>query len=713
MPAAMSQLLSQSLNQMSSSSHCPDQNLAAVRSHDPIRSHDAIRSHDPMRSHDPIRSHNALLLNLVSSNRRIVQQQLPNLLPRQQLQHQQAIPRQRAYTSDGTDLVEHRRGNNDRHSHSYTPNMTTVHASNYASPSKIRSNNDSNSLSDHSCTIDEVHQESEVLTTSYGPSWQSSATQSLIVPDSAANSLCSSTLLSSLNGVHHSHSPTKSTLDSPQETSSSGSKMLGPTVNVDLNLADSVIAENTEVLERALFGSRGDGEGSSVTNSLLNITGATSGHHLQQNYQSHLLDYNHVQLPSDQPHPQLALHCSTSSNYGNHQNVQMYGNHGNITRTHSPSNHIANENTGMVAMETSTPHGYDKLIPTRTDNASTPNNDQQAPQVYNDNVHSAAVEQFNDVNIQHHSNQGNNLSHETTTNNVDVKSSTDDNPIDSTSTINAVVDVNISNNLLTDINGQLSPAVGAAAVHYSNDSIDNYEVTTSECQSSVNNNSSRKELLIQDSVPSDAIAIRSSVEGDGCSQSRADVTTVRNVVTASHDLVEHHVTITDGGHQIEHSLEMVIHNGQFTEESDTNGSSSQHLSLPIPGSQQPSFKTSTISEDGTDEAVNQQSPLSQREAGVGTGMLFTTSPLPPITVSPDKNNSTSEAAGGKPAELDEGVSTSMSFYRMTVCVVHTCVCCAHLCVLMCICVYIVCVPPMYAGVRVCVCVPFMSICVCI
>ena len=647
MPAAMSQLPTRSLNHMSSSSpHCPDQNLAAMRSHDPMRSHDVIRSHDPTRSHD------ALQLNSVSSNRKFAQQQLPNLLPQQQLQHQQAIPRQRAYTSDGTDLVQHRRGDNNQHSHSYTPNITTVHASNnnYASPIKTGSNNDSNSLSNHSYTIDELHQESEVLPTSYGPSWQSSATQSLVVPDSAANSLCSTALPSSLNGAHHSHSPAKSMLDSPHEASSSGSKMLGPRVNVDLNLADSVIAENTEVLERALFGSRGDGEGSSLTNSLLNITGATSGHYLQQNSQSQLQDYNHVQLPSGQLHPHLALHHTGNVN---HQNAESYGYHGNIAHTLSPSNHITNENTGMIAMVTSTPRDYNRGIPTRTGNASTLNNDQLPPQTYSDDIHSATVEQFHNVNMQHGSNQGNSMSHETATSNVDVKSATDDNPIDNTSAINAVANVNTSN-ILTGSNGQLLPVV--RAVHSNGESIDNSEVITSECQSIVYNTSNRNELLKQDSVFSDAVAMRSSVEGDGCSQSRADITaSVNNVVAASHDLVEHRVTITDGGHQIEHSSQLVISNGQSTEKSEANESSSQHL---IPGSQQPSLKTSTLSEDGADEVMNQQSPLCQREAGVGTSM-FSTSPLPPITVSPDKNDSTSEVAGGKPAELDEGVSLCM------------------------------------------------------
>ena len=639
MPATIAHLPSRPLNQMVSlSPHHPDQNLVAMRSHDPMRSHDAFP------------------LNFTSSNRKVAQ---PNLLPRQQLQHQQVAPRQRAYTSDESDLVQHRRDQNDQQGrHSYTHNTNTVHTNDYTSPSKAGSNDDSinsNSLSDHSYGIDELHQESEVLTTSYGPSWQSSATQSLVVADSAANSLCSTTLPSSLNGVHHSHSPTKSVINSPHEGNSSGSKMLGPRVNVDLNLADSVVAENTEALERALFGSRGDGEGSSLTNSLLNITGATSGHYLQQNDQSQLQHNNHAQLP--QPHPQLVLHHTNSGSYGDQQNDCSSGCHSNITNTRSPSNHVANENTSLG--HTVTPHGYNRTInhpPTIPGNVSTLNNDQLTTQTYNDNItasHSTAVEQLHDVNIQPHSIQrSNNTSHETplsSTNNVDQRMNTgqldikNNSPIDSKSVVNV-------NTLLTDDSRQLSPNVRAAQRSMiNNDSPDSSEVTIpSEYQSTVYNSSDRKEVLKQqNSVSSDTMALRSSVEGDGCSHSRADVmATVNNTmnsVVISHDPVEHHVTVIDGEHQLEHSSTTVKSVNSDMEQSDTSGLSSQHLPLPMPGSHHPGTSDN-------DKIVNQQSPLSQREAGVGTSMLFSTSPLPPIT----SDKITSEA-NGQPVELDEGV----------------------------------------------------------
>ena len=645
MPVA--HLPSQPLNQIVSlSPHHPDQNLLVMRSHDPMRSHDTSP------------------LNFTSGNRKVAQQRLPNLLPQQK-----AAPRQRAYTSDGSDLVQHRRDDQQGH-HSYARNTNTVHTNDYTSPSKAGSNDDSinsNSLSDHSYGIDELHQESEVLTTSYGPSWQSSATQSLIVADSAANSLCSTTLPSSLNGAHQSHSPTKSLLNSPHEVNSSGSKMLGPRVNVDLNLTDSVIAENTEALERALFGSRGDGEGSSLTNSLLNVTGgATSGHYLQQqNDQSQLQNNNHAQLL--QPHPQLVLHHGS---YSDQQNDHLSGHHGNISYTRSPSNHTPNGITSLGAMVT--PRGYNGTIDHASANICTLNNDQLTTQAYNVMTsHSTVVEQLHNINIPPHSIQRSNntpcdettlsstdnVDQRTNTRELDINTTTDNSPIDN----NTVANRDPSNISLTNNSEQLSPSVGASAQRsmISNDSLDN--TVPSEYQSTVYNSS---EVLKQhNSVSSDTMAIRSSVEGDGCSQSRADITatvnnTVNNNVVTSHNPVEHHVTITDGEHQLEHSsttAQSVSSDG--VEQSDTSGLSSQHLSLPMSDSHQPSLNTCTVSGDGTsdcDKIVNQQSLLSQREAGVGTSMLFSTSPLPPITNSPDKNNSTSEA-NGKPVELDEGV----------------------------------------------------------
>ena len=674
-------------------------------------------AHQPSRSlnhlchpDQNLRSQDAFPLNFTSNNRKIAQQHLPNLLPRQQLQHQQTAPRQRAYTSDGLDLVQHRRDHNDQQGcYSYTRNTTTVHpnSNNYASPSSNDDSINSNSLSDHSYGIDELHQESEVLTTSYGPSWQSSATQSLVVADSAANSLCSTTLPSSLNGAHHSHSPTKSVTNSPHEGNLSGSKMLGPRVNVDLNLADSVVAENTEVLERALFGSRGDGEGSSLTNSLLNVTGATSGHYLQQNNQSRLQDNNRIQLPPAQPHPQLVLHTSSGS-YGDQQIDHSSGYHGNITNIRSPSNHATNENTGLDHMVT--PHGYNRTVNDHTPTISDSiNNDQLTTQSYSDDVitsHSTAVEQLHNVNIQPRSIQrSNNTSHDETmmlsmnnvdqrtyTRELDINTAIGNSPIDSKSTNNTVANVNPSNNPLTDDSRQLSPSVRATGNH--NNSLDSSEVTMPlEYQSTVYNNSGRRVLVKQNSVSSDTMAVRSSVEGDGCSQSRADVTatvknTVNNVVTSSHNPVEHHVIVTDGEHQLEHNVN-TAQPGQLMEQRSPSGLSSQHLSLPVPGSHQLSLKTCTVS-DGTndsDKTVIQQNPLSQREAGVGTSMLFSTSPLPPITSSPDKNNSTNEA-NGKPVELDEGV-----YVYVTMCHSMACVLWCIVCVCVCVCV----------RARVCVC----------
>lgn len=635
MPVA--HLPSQPRNQMISlSPHQADQNLVVMRSHDPMRSHDTFP------------------LNLTPSNKKVAQQQLLNLLPRQQ-----GAPRQRAYTSDGSDLVQHRRDDQQGH-HLYAHNTNTVHTSDYTSPSKAGSNDDSinsNSLSDHSYGIDELHQESEVLTTSYGPSWQSSATQSLIVTDSAANSLCSTTLPSSLNGAHHSHSPTKSVINSPHEINSSGSKMLGPRVNVDLNLTDSVITENTEALERALFGSRGDGEGSSLTNSLLNITGGTNGHYPQQNDQSQLQNNNHAQLP--QPHPQLVLHHGS---YGDQQNDHSSGHHGNTTYTHSPSNHTANGITSLGPMVTQ--HGYNGTLNNASavsDNICTLNNDQLTAQAHATTSHSTTVEQVN-TSIQRSNNTSCDETTLSSTNNVDQRTNTrelninttDNSPIDN----NTVANVDPLNNPLTNNSGQLSPSVRASTQRsmISNDSLDN--TSSSEHQSTVHNSS--EVLKQQNSVSSDTMAVRSSVEGDGCSQSRTDITAIvnstvsNNVVTS----VEHHVTITDGEHQLEHSsttAQSVSSDGELVEQSDTGGLSSQHLSLPMPGSHQSSLKTCMVSGDGdNDKIANQQSLLSQREAGVGISMLFSTSPLPPITTSPDKNNSTSEA-NGKPVELDEGV----------------------------------------------------------
>ena len=713
MPVA--HLPSQPLNQMISSS--PHQNLVVMRSHDPV-------------------SHNT---NFTAGNRKVAQQRLPNLLPQQK-----TAPRQRAYTSDGSDLVQHRRDHNDQQEHHlYAHNTNTVHTSDYTSPSKAGSNDDSinsNSLSDHSYGIDELHQESEVLTTSYGPSWQSSATQSLIKADSAANSLCSTTLPSSLNGAHHSHSPTKSVINSPHEVNSSGSKMLGPRVNVDLNLTDSVITENTEALERALFGSRGDGEGSSLTNSLLNVTGgATNSHYLQQSDQLQLQNNNHAQLP--QPHPQLVLHHGS---YGD-QNDHSSGHHGNITYIRSPSNHTANGITSLDPMVT--PHGYNGTVDHASaisDNVCTLNNDQLTSQACNVTTsHSTATEQLHNVNLPPHSIQRsnntscdetnlsstNNIDQRTNTRELDINTTTDNGPIDN----NTIANMDPSSIPLTSDGGQLSPSVRASVQGsmISNDSLDN--TLPSEDQSTVYNSSDRL-IKQQNSVSSDTMAVRSSVEGDGCSQSRADITTivnntVNNSVVASHDSVEHHVTIADGEHQLEHistTAQSVSSDGELVEQSDTNGLSSQHLSLPMPGSHQPSLKTSTASGDGTsdcDKIVNQQSPLSQREAGVGTSMLFSTSPLPPITISPDKDNSTSEASG-KPVELDEGVYVEWQCVcvcvRACVCVcvcVYVCVCvcvcacvCVRACVCACVCVCVCARACVCVCVRVCAC---MCVCVCV
>ena len=518
-----------------------------------------------------------------------------------------------------------------------------------------------------------------MLATSYAAVWQSPATRSLVVADSAANSLCSTTLSSSLNGAHHAHSPTKSLMSSPNashESYSSSSKMLGPRVNVDLSLADSVITENTEVLERALFGSRGDGEGSSLTNSLLNITGATSGHHLQHHSQFQLQDYNHGLSPSscsNQPHPQLVLHYTGSDAYGNQQSS---GHHSNITDTRSPSNHTTNENASLNHIVTSTPHGNNITVvaghhtSVASGNISAVSNP-VIPQGDHNNItgsHSPVTEQF-----QHSNTRSNNIPHNTAlqedgdqTGNtrghqLSIQSSTANNPLaNQPGTLAAdgtVTNKNPSNALLTDNSEQLSPDPGVVATAQgstvNSEAADNSSLDspggTMPSHSGV---SSRRQMLQQgwnNSVSSDVMALRGSLEGDGHSQSRMDTTiTISNNTVTSHEPTEHHVSITDGEHQLEHTVSAstvkpATSDGQIAQQSDVVVSSVQNSLL------------NTKETYSTPEGDKQQSsPLSNRESGVGTSTLFNTSPLPPITVSPEKNSTTSEG-NGKPAELDEGV----------------------------------------------------------
>jgi len=658
-----------------------------------------------------MRSHDALPLNFVSDNRKNAQ--LPNVPPQQQPQHQQA-PRQHAYTFDGSDLVQH--VNYGQHNQpDNTNSVTAVHVSSngYITPSKAGSNNESfnsNSLSDHSY---DLHQESEMLTTSYGPSWQSSATQSLVVADSAASSLCSTTLPSSLNEAHRFHSPTKS-INTPLGGNSPGSKMIGPQVNVDLTLADSVITENTEVLERALFGSRGDGEGSSLTNSLLNVTGTTIGHqYLQQiNQSQNYSDYSRSSHNTDQPHPQLVLHHTNNGSHGNQQNDHMLSHHSN---TSSPSYKAANENSSVSYTVMSRPDDYNNYITTTTTATAisvtgeiSPKSNQVTGNNAVTNSHSPVAEQFqshynqrspqngatlslsnsgkNATQLQSDAVTGNsppmNRQAIQTANSMATSSGPSNNLPKSNSEQNHVL---LSDNRTAITPSSDNPQTGTVVNNRAvDDGIHNNSDVTmpAQYQSDTCGNTNRRQLLQQSSVSSDVMATRSSVEGDGCSQSRADNTANANnqVVTSSHDPSEHHVTITDGGQQLEHTVlsftpQSTNNDGQFVERSNAIRSSSQNQSSPISTSHQ----LSSTLEDSTvesDNVIKQCSPLSQREAGVGTSMLFSTSPLPAITSTHEKVSSTAEASG-KPAELDEGM--------YCVCVLCVCVC-VRVCVYVCVCV---------------------------
>ena len=720
-----------------------------MQSHDAMSSHDAIRSHEVIKSRTATRSHGtASQLNYVPSNRKIAQQQLPSLLSQhqqqqlhyqqttpvqqqqQQLRYQQTVPVQHAYALDGSDLVQHRNYHGDLRD---ITNTTIIHTDN-TPPSKAGSNSgsiNSNSLSDHSYAIDELHREPEVLATSHGPVWQSPATRSLVVVDSAANSLCSTTLSSSLNGAHHPQSPTKSLMSTPvapHESYSTGSKMLGPRVNVDLSLADSVITENTEALERALFGSRGDGEGSSLTNSLLNITGATSGYHLQQNSQSQLQDYNPGLSPSscnNQPHPQLVLHYTGTDGYGNQQ---LSGHHSNMN-IRSPSNHATNENVSYSNMVTPTSHSSSIAMSTshHTSGASSNISAVSNPAIplveHNNNTssHSPVIEQF-----QSHSNpSSNNTSRNTTLEDdndqlkntkghqLNINSSASNPPADQPGiqvADSTVTNRDPSNVLLTNNNGQLSPNPTATTAQGSTVSSeaahDNSLDSLDGAMPSHLSVSNRRQVLQQgwkDSVSSDVMAFRSSVEGDGCSQSRVDtvVTISHNTVTSSHEPTEHHVSITHGEHQLESTVlgstaKPVTSDEQIMEQTDVVGSSVQKQFISTSDSDQSLVNTKdtySTSEDGmveSDKVRQQRSPLSKREAGAGTSTLFSTSPLPPITVSPEKDITTSEVSG-KPAELDEGMCL-YCIYNININV---------MCVFVCVCVY----------VYVCVCV-CLSVCVC-
>ena len=657
-----------------------------------------------------MRPHASFPLNFMPSNSK-TSRHLPSLLPRQQ---QQARPR--AYTLDGSDLMHdfsqyaEQEETTDQITNGTPTNSTNTINDNYTTSDKMGSSSNADSSSDRSFGVDDLHQDSEALAASYIPSVQSSATQSLVVADSVMNSSLGSTVLPS---ALQQHSPSKSVIntDSSNGSNYSNSKIPTPRMDVNLNLTDSVITENTEALEKALFGSRGDGEGASLTNSLLNVSGPpTAGHTINPSHQLHQdhqprQNYHHA---NHQLHPLEALqHHSHGDHHrqGGHQ-LNHYGNnsqlasvankHGHMTSSEEYSNEVttsglvhnsavtiqssravANEEDEIPQMSPQKAHNSQSLTSQNAHNSTriSNNNGHPMPQ------HAAVMAETPTNSSQsHHSTEGRQTTNATPGGKV---------TFGGTTTISAV-------NKSPSANG--GPIQHSASTHLINettscdhDSVTDYDNIVHQPIGGGAANPLQQSWNA--SVSSDMMADRCSVEGNSCAQSRtgqniymatnggvmspavmindSNVESVDHVsltpmdhMTSSHHVSpspeDHvststprdHVISNSVGHHLKHSpnvqqrnVSREHSNGAQQVLSSSNSSQADHL---------PAAAVQSTTKDDVKQQMSQSTtPLSQRGTGVGTSMLFTSSPLPPIT-SPDKK-AAGEAATCKPVEMDEGV----------------------------------------------------------
>ena len=625
--------------------------------------------------------HASFPLNFMPSNSK-TSRQLPSLFPRQQ-----QPARQRAYTLDGSDLVRHfnqyggqEEEPSDQVINGAPTNNTHTITDNYATSGKTRSNSNADSSSEQSYGVDDLHRDSEVLTTSHVPSLQSSATQSLVVADSAmTSSLCSTTLPSSLNG-HQQQSPSKSAIniDSSNESNNSnvsGSKVPSPRMDVNLNLTDSVITENTEALERALFGSRGDGEGASLTNSLLNVSGPppstinTTSHQLHQ-------DHHRSSRANQQPHPPEALQHrdhhqqqdghQLNYNGNNSQLASVDNKHKHVTLSEDCSNsndeitpvglaHNAIDASRVSSQPSRAENSTVTYHPTQSSHNSTRTNSGGSSQLQHTTVMSTPATNTRSEGRQAvNDSPAGRVTFGGTITIPSTNSSTSPNgvPVDHTTPLNS----NTSHDHTSDDTG---PDNTVRFQHHS------MTGTGNPLQPSWNA-----------SLSSDVMTDRCSVEGDSCTQSPAagyntcmaasNVCVTSPALTINDSNVDHvsstpmdhtsssrsrdHVSSNNVEHQLEHTTL------PSKQHSDKHGTEAHQMSpsLNIYSTTNGPSPTGVVYKDGMEQQhVSQSTPISQRGAGVGTSMLFTSSPLPPIT-SPEKKD-VDETAAGKPVEMSEGV----------------------------------------------------------
>ena len=480
-------------------------------------------------------------------------------------------------------------------------------------------------------------------------------------------------------------------------------------MDVNLNLTDSVITENTEALEKALFGSRGDGEGASLTNSLLNVSGpTTTGHTINPSHQLHQdhqprQNYHHA---NHQPHPLEALqHHSHGghhqqdghqlNHYGNNSQLASVANkHGHMTSSEEYSNEVttsglvhnsaatiqssrvvANEEDEIPQMSPQKEHNSQSLTSRNAHNSTRISNDNGHPMPQ----HAAAMAATPTNSSQsHRSTEGRQTTNSTPGGKV---------TFGGTTTISAA-------NQSPSANG--GPVQHSASTHgttsCNHDSVIDYDNIVHQ---SIADAANPLQQSWNASVSSDMMADRCSVEGDSCVQSRTgqniymatnggvmspavmindsnvesvdhvsltpmDHMTSRNHVSPSpvdHSTPRDHVISNSVGHHLKHSpnvqqqrnVSREHRNGAQQVLSSSNSSQADHLpTAAVQG---------TTKDDVKQQMSHSTTPLSQRGTGVGTSMLFTSSPLPPIT-SPDKK-AAGEAATCKPAEMDEGVWYNM------------------------------------------------------